>query len=226
MKETARERMSIGQRNDLLAAVQHDRVGRGNHGVGLAAHELCESGVDFGGVPRIDHDRLQAKLRRTGLRVRKLGRSVGIVGIHQQRDARGARHEVVQELHSLGAEYVRDERYAGYMAARPVETIDQPKAHRVAADREDDWDHGARALGRARRRNVSSRRNGDYASRHQLGCKRGERLIVAVCPTLLDAHVAALDETGLRQSLPKRIGIEAVGSGRSTVEKANQRCTR
>jgi len=42
-------------------------------------------------------------------------------------------------------------------------------------------------------------------------------------PSLLYADISALDEAGLRQTLPKRVSIEAIGIGRGAVQEAHKR---
>ena len=102
-----RERIALGKRGDLLAAVEQYRVGRRDHGVDPGAQELRERGVDLGGIARILHNDLQSDRGRTFLRVRLLGHDVGIVRVHQQPDARDPGREIMQQLHALGAELVR-----------------------------------------------------------------------------------------------------------------------
>ena len=65
--------------------------------------------------------------------------------------------------------------------------------------------------------------NGSHAHGYELGRKRRECLIVPAGPPLLDTDISALDEAALRQTLPKRVSIEAIGIGRGAVQEAYER---
>src|SRR5215468_7890362 len=59
------ERVSRGKGGDLLSAIEHDRVGRGNQRVSLGTHELRECGVDLGGVAGIERNAAKSELGGT-----------------------------------------------------------------------------------------------------------------------------------------------------------------
>jgi hypothetical protein len=164
-----------------------------------------------------------AKFGSTGLRVSLLGRGIGIVWVHQQRDAPYIGHQLVQKLNTLGAEHVRNKSYPCDMTARSVETCHQSETNRVAADGEDDRDGRTRVSGSARRSHVSGRSDGNNALRHKLGRERRQGVIVAVRPPFLDADISTLDKAGLFQPLAKGIGIETVCGRGGTVEETNKR---
>lgn len=131
------------------------------------------------------------------------------------RDPSRLRREIVQQLHALGAEHRRHERYARDIGAGTIETCPQLEANRIATDRrEHDGNRRARLPRGACRDDVTGGGDGDDALRDQFGREPGERPVVAIRPTLLDADVAALDEARLCESLPERIGIEPIRRGR------------
>src|SRR4029079_1668820 len=76
---------------------------------------------------------------------------------------------------------------------------------------------------RACRSHIPRGRNGSHAHGYEFSRKHRECLVVPVGPSLLDADIPALDEAALRQTLPKRVGIEAIGIGRGAVQEAHER---
>ena len=168
----------------------------------IGAQQLRESDVDFRRVAGLQYNRLLAELGRSGLCIGLLVRSIRIVWIHQQRDAREIWHQFAQQLDALCAEHARDKGYPRDIAAGPIEARHQPEADGITADGKNDRNDRARVSCRARGSDVSGRGNGDNPLRHQFGRERSQGLIVAVCPPLLDTDVAALDEARLCQTFP------------------------
>ena len=73
--------------------------------------------------------------------------SEGIVGIDQHGNAHGSRLQHMQQPKLFCPKLRVNEGNTGDVAARPVETGDEAKLNRVAADYEDDRDRRSRRLG-------------------------------------------------------------------------------
>jgi hypothetical protein len=189
----------------------------------LRAQKLFEGCVDFVLVSGIQRDGFEPQLLCSSFCIRLFIFDVGVRGIHEQCNSRNIWSNLSEQLNSLCAKYVLIEKDACDVPAGAVETFDQSKPNRVAANGEDDGHGAARLLGRPGRCNVAGRGNRRDAHGYKLGRKRRQPLIVGAGPAFLDADVAPFDEPRLRQSLPKRIGIEAVGIRRGAVQETYQR---
>ena len=125
-----------------------------------------------------------------------------------------------KEFNSLCAKYILVKKNAGHVSAGAVYTFDQSKADGVAADRKDYGHSAARTLGRACRSNISGGCNGNHPHSDKLSGKSRECLIVPTRPSFLNTDILAFNEPGLRQTLPKRVGIEAISIWRGAVQEA------
>src|SRR5262245_35908539 len=56
----SRELVPVGERDDLLTPIQHDRIGRSDQYMGLGTQQLLERDLEFAAVLGIDRDGLQA----------------------------------------------------------------------------------------------------------------------------------------------------------------------
>src|SRR5215207_618974 len=67
------------------------------------------------------------------------GRRVGdVVPVDQERNQRSWRNQFAYKLQALGPERIRDHRYAGQVAARPIEAGNEAGSNRIAARGEHD----------------------------------------------------------------------------------------
>jgi len=98
-----RDRPACRKADDLLPAVEQDRVGGDNQRVGVLALQFLTGSVDFFFVARIHGNRFNVEAAGTGFSILSLGVRVGIAGIHQEPDALGTRRKLMQQLNPLGA---------------------------------------------------------------------------------------------------------------------------
>ncbi len=98
-----RDRPACREVDDLLPAVEQDRIGGDDQRVGALALQFLTSSVDFFFVARIHGNRFNVEAAGTGFSILSLGVRVGIAGIHQEPDALGTRRKLMQQLNPLGA---------------------------------------------------------------------------------------------------------------------------
>src|SRR5438128_10733829 len=78
-----RQHVLLSEGYDLVAAIQHDRVGRGDEGVCLCLEKLLKGTVDLARVAGIEHKGLEAERPCAGLGVRLLGGGSGVAWMKQ-----------------------------------------------------------------------------------------------------------------------------------------------
>ena len=149
--------------------------------------------------------------------------ALGLVGFisSAMRDTFGAICR--RSSNSLCAKHILIEENAGHVRAGAVYTFDQPKADGITADCEDHRHRAARTLRGACRSNISGGGNSSDAHSYKLSRKSRQCIIVPAGPPFLDTDISALKESGFRQTLPKRVSIEAIGIGRGAVQETYQR---
>jgi hypothetical protein len=124
--------------------------------------------------------------------------------VEERADEGGARHELVQQADSLGLHLVGQQREAGRVSARPVETVDEAGLDGITAHAEDDGDRRGRPLGRNCRDIAARSHEHGYPAAHEIGCQGRQPLVLTMRPAILDGDVPAFDETGIPQALPER----------------------
>jgi hypothetical protein len=88
------------------------------------------------------------------------------------------------------------------IAARPVKIIDQTQPYRIASRFENDRNGRARRFCRESRWSACCGNHSDLTT-HQIGHHRRQLIASAIRPMIFDCDVAAIDVTGLTQSLEK-----------------------
>ena len=62
-----------------------------------------------------------------------------------------------------------------------------------------------------------------YLTTHQIGCQGRQSIILALCPTVFDGDILALDVAGIVQTLAEGGQTERIGLRGSDAEPANHR---
>jgi len=101
----------------------------------------------------------------------------------------------------------------------------QTRAHRILADDEDERYGEARSLGRVCGR-IAGGNNDRKRSAQQIGDKRPQLAVVALCPAILDGDVATLDITHIFEPAAEGIGVNRGFLRRARAKEADQRLCR
>src|SRR5262245_28698094 len=108
------------------------------------------------------------------------------------------------------------------VAAWPGKAGDQTMRDRVSANAKGDRDRRGRSFGRPRRRIANRSDNGD-ATADEVGHERGQAIVLAAEPVVLDDHVLALYVARFAEALTKRGSMARGAIERPTADKANHR---
>src|SRR5882762_6798839 len=122
-------------------------------------------------------------------------------GIDQQSNDGRCGYQFAQQLQPLRPHLYVQVRYAGQVAAGPVEAGDKPNLDRVDRYREDDRNGRSRRLCRQCRQSI----------------------ILAVRPAIFDRHVLALDISCILQSLAERVQTDRISVRRCAAKKPDHR---
>src|SRR5262249_43236636 len=134
----------------------------------------------------------------------------------------GRGHQLTRQFQALWPEPHRQRDDAGEIAARPAEAGDKPNLDRVDPHIENDRNRCGRRLGRQCCRNGA---RGDHAhlAADQIGGHGRQTVVLPLSPAIFDRYVAALDVTGLAQSLAKRAHAIHIRASRRAAEKSDER---
>ena len=93
--------------------------------------------------------------------------------------------------------------YARDVTARPIETGDKAEPDRIAAHFEDNRNGRGRCLCRERRRGTR-REDQVHLALDQIGCQRGEPVVLILSEAIVDRDILRLYKTGLRLGAAER----------------------
>src|SRR6267378_1258604 len=144
-------------------------------------------------------------------------------GIDQQSNDGRCGYQFAQQLQPLRPHLYVQVRYAGQVAAGPVEAGDKPNLDRVDRYREDDRNGRSRRLCRKCRRSTAGRRNHSHLTVNQVGRQCRQSIILAVRPAIFDRHVLALDISCILQSLAERVQTDRISVRRCAAKKPDHR---
>src|SRR5262249_18395745 len=115
----------------------------------------------------------------------------------------------------------RVEAGAGDIAARSVETRDQPRFHRIAADRDYDRNYLGRTLGGKRDLSPADGINEcDPPANEDVG-QVGQPIVATLRPARLDRHVVAFHEANFTQTLSERDEERLIRLGQLTAQNSD-----
>jgi hypothetical protein len=112
---------------------------------------------------------------------------------------------------------------SGRVVARPGKAGDETQLDRVFADAEDDRDRCGRTFGRLGTSGQAGRRDNGYVTADEVSHDRGQAVVMAVKPVVLDHHVLALDDAGFVEAFTECSGIARGGVGRPNGDEADTR---
>ena len=119
--------MARGQRHELLAPADEERIGADDERAGLQLDEGCESGVDLAFGAGLQDRELHPLRARRFLHVSDDALGIRIVRVHEQGDHLGLGNQLGQQLEPLRHQLDGEDAEAREVAARPGETGDQTR---------------------------------------------------------------------------------------------------
>src|SRR6516164_70929 len=153
-----------------------------------------------------------------------LRRLIGRIGrIDKEGYATGCRHDLAQQLHALGHQFVGKEVDAGGIAARAVETCYQAELDRVTSYAEHDRDRRGRGLSRESSSRGAWRGNHTHLPTNEISHQLWQTIILTVGPAKFGDHVPALHKTAISKPLPERCNHLRAFAGGCHVEKSYHR---
>jgi hypothetical protein len=145
-----------------------------------------------------------------------------VSGVQQHGDRGQGGHDFLEQLEPLAAQLRRNDAEAGQISTRPRQISNQTRGNRIADDRHDDRNGGARRLERLRRRRPAGDDDVRPAA-DQLGRKPRQRLQPVLSPFPLDLDGASLDIPELSQAIQQRPGAQRERFRRARQQHANAR---
>ena len=112
---------------------------------------------------------------------------------------------------------------SGRVVAWPGKAGDQTKPDRVFADAEDDRDRRGGSFGRLGTSAEAGCRDHGHAAVDEVSHDRGQAVVMAVQPVVLDHHVLALGGAGFVEAFTERSGIARGAIGRPNGDEADDR---
>ncbi|HZY22538.1 MAG TPA: hypothetical protein VFE80_09050 [Beijerinckiaceae bacterium] len=109
-------------------------------------------------------------------------------------------HELTQELEAFCGKLGDRQRYAGHIAAWPVQAYDETRSDRIAAGHEHDRNGRCGSFRRQCSDVAAGRDDRCGAAADELGSEPGEALVMSVRIAVIDAHALSFGEARLRQA--------------------------
>src|SRR5262249_26347900 len=117
-----RQRMTLGEGDDLLAAVEENWIGSVEKAHGLGLEKLSERVVNLTRGAGLQRDGFETQLACTILGVRLLGSGGRIARVHHQGNAGDLGSDLPQQLDALRANHRCQQAHARHMSTWPIET--------------------------------------------------------------------------------------------------------
>ena len=129
----------------------------------------------------------------------------------------------MQKLQSLRLQLHAECGHAGEIAARPVQTGDEPECDRISPGEEDDRNGGGRRLRREHPNHLTGRSDHGDLSPHQIARQGRQPIVLLLRPAIFDRDIAALDKAGFIQALAESAQPAGVPVGGCAAEETDQR---
>ena len=126
---------------------------------------------------------------------------VGILRVHENSDRVGVRSQLAQQLQPFWLELLEKRAYTRDVAAGTMQAADEAAPDRVAAGHEDDWYSRGRSFGRKRRWIAADCNDDGHLPLHEISDQRGQSIVLAIGPTIIDDDVSITDESGFTEGL-------------------------
>src|SRR5262249_52949940 len=150
---------SLGQRYDLFATVQQDRVGSSDEGVRFRPYKRFKGNIDLARVAGVESERLATECFCASLGVCLFVQCTEVCWVHQQSDTRHLWEQLAQKSDTLCSKHGRLQIDTCHVVTRTIEAGHEAEANRISADGEDYRHCAARRLRGAGRCNIPRRRN-------------------------------------------------------------------
>src|SRR5262245_4581685 len=195
------------ERRKLDAPAGDEAVPSDEQGVDRLAAKGCEGRLDLAASAGVEHLSLQSEgacsfgyVAQRGLG----GGSVCRIGHHGDTSRLG--HQIVQEPQPLGDDLLGEEIDASRVAAGPRQAGDKAKLDRVYSHLEDNRDRRGRRFGHERRFVAECGNHGDPPP-DEIGHERGQAIVAAIEPMVLDRHVLAFGVADFLEAFTKRSSL-------------------
>src|SRR5262245_2827304 len=104
-----------------------------------------------------------------------------------------------------------------------MQAADEAAPDRVAAGHEDDWYSRGRSFGRKRRWIAADCNDDGHLPLHEISDQRGQSIVLAIGPTIIDDDVSITDESGFTEGLLEQRGERRVRDWRTGAEQTDRR---
>ena len=208
----------------MYAPADEEAVGSDEESIGRLAPNCCESRLDFAAGACVEDLNLQSdgasrfgQVAQRGL----CGRSIRRIDQHS--DTNGFGRKLMKKSQPFRNNFTDEGIHAGSVAARMGETGNKAELDWVLADAEHDGDRrsrrfGCERCGRTDRRGYDGNRAAD-----EISDERGEAIVAAIEPMVLDRYILPLDIAAFRKPFAKRSALARGVLRRATVDETDDR---
>src|SRR5262245_52939873 len=176
------------------------RVRHHNDPLDTLGAQTCECALELLRQAGVDGMRLQAQDADGTLYLPQRESHGWVAGIAHDANTPYLRNHLDQQLHLFGTQSGRECQKAGDIPARPRQTADEARAHRVSDSHHDDRNSGGRRFGGKGGGCGPSHDDVDIAA-NELGSDVGNLLGRSLRPTIGDGEILPLDVTVLAQAI-------------------------
>src|SRR5215211_3183961 len=146
-----------------------------------------------------------------------------VVGVEEHADQSSRRNEFVQETKPLSLHLANEKIYPRRVAAGSVKAGYETKVDRVHAAAEDNRNGRGCRLRSDRRIGGTCRSDNVHSTPNQIGNKRRQSVVLALCPAVLDRHVLAFHVSAFIEALMECCQRISGVAGRPTAEESDHR---
>src|SRR6516164_1435395 len=217
------KRMARSQHYELRGAIEEEWIGRDQHRVGAQLSQSLERRLDVANSAGLEDDDLLPDGAGRDLKILHLRGRKGAIWIEENGDSPGITAQLSQQPQPLRLGFGEERTYSGDVAAWPMQARDQSAPDRVGAADENNRHGRGRRFRRQRRCFAADRDDDRHLPTHEIAREHREPVVVTLSGAVLDRDVAALDETGLIQTLADDRDERGVGRRRTDAEQADYR---
>src|SRR5262245_19255551 len=207
------ERMTRGQRNDLLPKAEKDCIGINQKCFSAVPNKVFKCDVKLTLAAGITYNDLKTERIRRAMNIAYNHLNVPFGRIGEETDGSCSGYEFAQHLESFGSRLHLDNTDSGDISTRPVETFDKPQFHRVGAKVKYYGNRGSRILSGFQRCVAAHGHNHCDLPINQLGSEGGQSIKLALRPAEFHRHVLAFNKANLAQASANRGYAFGIGRG-------------
>jgi hypothetical protein len=215
--------MADRQCGEMFAPADEKSVGADHEAAGLQFEQPGEDRLEI--ALGAGTENLEVEPQRAGrrLEISRLDFGIGIGSVDERANGCRRRDHAVQQLQSLRLQLRAQCGHAREIAARSVQTGDEPESDRITADEEDDRNGRGRGFGRERPKDLIGRGDHGDLSTDQIGCQHRQPIVLLLRPAIFDRDIPALDIAGFSQALEEPTQPAGVPVGGRAAEEPDHR---